>query len=400
VTARALRPILIALLLIGTAGAAYLGVALERTTDALLASQLEVEAGIAGMTRAAAEIGAAQEAYVAPGQPDQPWLQRVSELMQQVSDASTAIRPRLRSTEAADRLQTLAGNIDSLLTIDGRIRVMLNNGQDLSASDLIFTDARDTVTAIADTLGALAQNERDAFAAERAGLAQQGWMLLATLGAMWAIGLLILARRQTPADALSALPPVRVDDSMRLPQEIAAIDLEAPQPPPPAPAVDLDAAAAICTHISRLTTTAALPGVLAEAAAVLDASGLILWMGAGEELFAVTAHGYDPKVLARLGPIGRHANNATAAAWRTGALGVVSGDMMSNGAIVAPMFGVDSCIGVLAAELRHGREADRATAAVAAMFAAQLATIVAAWPGPSEAATGRHDSGDPLAASL
>ena len=47
---------------------------------------------------------------------------------------------------------------------------------------------------------------------------------------------------------------------------------------------------------------------------------------------------------------------------------------MSNGAIVAPMFGPDTCIGVLAAEVRHGREQDASTRAVTMMVAAQLAT--------------------------
>jgi hypothetical protein len=58
---------------------------------------------------------------------------------------------------------------------------------------------------------------------------------------------------------------------------------------------------------------------------------------------------------------------------------------MSNGAVVAPMFGPDACIGVLAAEVRHGREDDTDTRAVTAMIAAQLATAVAAWPAASTA---------------
>jgi hypothetical protein len=39
-------------------------------------------------------------------------------------------------------------------------------------------------------------------------------------------------------------------------------------------------------------------------------------MGAGDHLFAVTAHGYGPDTVARLGPISRAADNATASAWR------------------------------------------------------------------------------------
>src|SRR4030095_7183646 len=140
-----------------------------------------------------------------------------------------------------------------------------------------------------------------------------------------------------------------------------------------APAADL------CTAISRVTAEQALPDLLARAATLLDAAGVIVWMSAGEELFAVTAHGYDARMLARMGAISLSADNATAAAWRTGEVRTVAGDATTNGAIIAPLFGPTACIGVLTAEVRHGREGDASTRAVTAMLAAQLATAVAAW---------------------
>jgi hypothetical protein len=100
-------------------------------------------------------------------------------------------------------------------------------------------------------------------------------------------------------------------------------------------------------------------------------------------LFAVAAHGYDKRAIAKLGAIARSADNATAAAWRNGQVGVVRGDAGANGAIVAPMFGPDGCVGVLAAEVRHGRESDADARAVTAMIASQLAMVLSAWPGPS-----------------
>lgn len=380
-----LRPAIVAVLIIVGGGGAFLASALQRTADSLSTSGLTVASQISAMATAATEIGAAQEAYVAPGQPDAPWLLKVGELIQQLTDVSATIRPSLRSTEAAGHLDSLAGNLRALVQIDGRIRLNLQNGQDLSASDLIFTGARETITSMVTTLRALDADERASIDAERAALGQQAWMLRIVVGGVWALGLALLLRG-TRAPQAAQIPAV------------AAATLA-----PAAPvtfAVDLEAAAAVCTDISRVTTAAALPDLLARAAVLLDAAGIILWMGAGEELFAVTAHGYDPKILARLGPIGRQADNATAAAWRTGEIGTVPGDMMSNGAVVAPMFGVDSCIGVLAAEIRHGRESDPSTRAVTAMLAAQLATIVAAWPATSEASPQADSSGDPIAAAL
>lgn len=363
---------------------ALLGVALHRAHDSLVSAQLDVATALSQMATTASEINAAQQAYVAPGQPDQPWLARVGELVQQLAQGGATIRPQLRSAEAAGHLQTLTGAIDSLVAIDGRIRTHLANGQDLSASDLVFTEARDTVAVMVDAIRALERSERETTDAERAALTGQAWALAAFVGIVWVAGVVMLLRAGGGVtDMAPPQPAPYVPPAVPSAEPAPAATEDAPS----APSIDLAAAAAVCVDLSRVTSVDALPDLLARASVVLDASGMILWMGAGEELFAVTAHGYDPKVLARLGPIARHANNATAAAWRNGEIGTVPGDMVSNGAIVAPMWGVDGCIGVLAAEVRHGRESDAAAAAVTSMFAAQLATIVAAWPAPSEAAS-------------
>jgi hypothetical protein len=132
-----------------------------------------------------------------------------------------------------------------------------------------------------------------------------------------------------------------------------------------------------------VTTSAALPDLLTRAATILDARGLIVWIGAGDQLFAAATHGYDARMVTRLAPIDRSAVNATATVWRTGHLGVVRGEDASNGAIVAPLFDTTHCVGVLAAEVRHGREGDATTRAVTTMIAAQIATVLPAWPATS-----------------
>jgi hypothetical protein len=50
------------------------------------------------------------------------------------------------------------------------------------------------------------------------------------------------------------------------------------------------------------------------------------------------------------------------------------------------MLGPDRCIGVLAAEVRNGREKDAATCAVAAILASQMAGVLTAWPASSTVA--------------
>ena len=90
--------------------------------------------------------------------------------------------------------------------------------------------------------------------------------------------------------------------------------------------------------------------------------------------------GLRANVLARMGSIGRDADNAAAAAYRQGELRTVPAHDSLPGAIVAPIITGDGCVGVLAAEMRHGAERDEATQAIAAILAAQLATFVTAVP--------------------
>ena len=94
-------------------------------------------------------------------------------------------------------------------------------------------------------------------------------------------------------------------------------------------------------------------------------------------------HGYENGVLARIKPIARLADNATAAAWRSGELRRVPADASGYGAIVAPLLSPAGCVGVLAAEVGSERERDEATRAVAVILASQLSGVLAAWPAAS-----------------
>ena len=74
----------------------------------------------------------------------------------------------------------------------------------------------------------------------------------------------------------------------------------------------------------------------------------------------------------------RSANNAAAAAYRSGTLQIVlARPGGSTGAVVAPIISVDGCIGALSAEIRGGAEMSEGVQALASIFAAQLANVVA-----------------------
>lgn len=142
-------------------------------------------------------------------------------------------------------------------------------------------------------------------------------------------------------------------------------------------APDLPTAARVCTELARVADLRGVEPLLADMAGSLGAAGLIVWLWhphAGE-LRPALAHGYPERVLVQLPKLGRGAENATAAAFRSGQSCVVDGGTLA-GALVAPLVTGFGCIGVLALELREGRERLDSVRAVATMFAAQLARVV------------------------
>ncbi len=81
----------------------------------------------------------------------------------------------------------------------------------------------------------------------------------------------------------------------------------------------------LATDFGRVRDLDELTRLLGRAADVLDASGLMVWMGdaSGGDLRPVLAHGYSSQMLARIPPVPRSADNAAAAAYRSGTLQIV-----------------------------------------------------------------------------
>ena len=378
---RRVRLIIFALLILaGVASGAVTWDRQRRIADLGRAEQ-ELDARLDGMIATIDDISLAQQAYVAPGQPDDVWFGRVSTLVRQLSDDIATIAGRARSAETRGILQSATESVGGFVQLDTEVRENLGLGEELIAADRIFGDGHKSLDAIAMPFRGVRDAERAAFDSARGELVRQTWSALGGAAVLWLIGLALLVRLPAPRSVPE--PPIEQTVSEPIIDTPAAPEPVVPSRTP----VDLDAAAAVCVAISRITTSNELPDLLARAAKVLDASGLTIWMSESDELFAVAAHGYDARAIARLGSIGKNADNATAVAWRNGEVTIVPGDPISDGAVVAPLFGPDGCVGVLAAEIRHGREADTDTRAVTSMIAAQLATVVAGWP-PASAAPG------------
>ena len=346
-------------------------------------------ASLERMILAVSDVAAAQQAYIAPGQPEQPWLERSTALLQQLSSDVTSIRTRLQSADAVEKIDAVDRGVRALVGVDQKAHADVAAGQTVLAADRIFSEGRDASASLIASLDALRASELVATASRQTAAEHEQWASLGGIALVWLVGLLILIPRRDAALAQPAESPAR---ELSVPPALSgAADARS--------AVDLAAAANVCSVLARLTDAAALQDVLRRASEVLGARGVVVWIGAGDELFPVIAHGYDERLLPRLGPISRAADNVTAEAWRSGLMRTVPADATSYGAIAAPLPGITGCIGVFAAEVPQGREGDAATQAVAAIFAAQLAGVLPASPPaasppgvdtPSVAASSRH----------
>ncbi|HVL68000.1 MAG TPA: helix-turn-helix domain-containing protein [Vicinamibacterales bacterium] len=152
------------------------------------------------------------------------------------------------------------------------------------------------------------------------------------------------------------------------------------------PPLDLAALARLCTEFGRVDSAEALKPLLRQGAALLDATGLILWVWdpAAGGLRAALAHGYSDRVLAHLPAVPPEAENATAAAFRTGRPCTAPGNEHTSGALVVPLLTREGCAGALALELAGGREQAADVQAAATILAALLAQLTA--PAPAVAA--------------
>ncbi|MCC6163776.1 MAG: GAF domain-containing protein [Acidobacteria bacterium] len=184
-------------------------------------------------------------------------------------------------------------------------------------------------------------------------------------------------RAGSPSPATTAAPRIDVHSEMPTPVPAAAEESTRRGGRPLADDA-LDATAKVCTDLARVKDADQLRDALGRAARLLDASGVIVWVtdGGGKALKPLLTYGYPEEALRRIPTLPRDQDNATAAAWRDAVTQVVDATETAPGAIAVPLIVPQGCVGVLAAEIRHGREADSATRALAQIVAAQLAVLL------------------------
>jgi hypothetical protein len=184
-----------------------------------------------------------------------------------------------------------------------------------------------------------------------------------------------------PPAAPAPLPQFDVPEPEAEPDPPVAPERQpAPEPDAVATARDLDllAAAHICTELGRVESPGQIQALLREAARILDARGLIVWVwdALAAELKPALVHGYPDTMRSRIPGVRADADNITAAAFRSARTCAMNGSDHSSGALVVPLLRPAACAGVLAIELSGGSEETPAVRAVATFIAAMLAQLV------------------------
>ena len=154
---------LVALLLaVGTGAGLQLTFLLEQSRQ-LGDDQRRLLTQVARFDALLAELSAAQSAYVAPGQPDAPWFDRVSTLTNRLTTELAAVRNRLTSPDSATSTQSVADALSKLAVADSSARDFLTQEQELLAADVVFGEARDAINTARSSTSGLVTSEGAAF---------------------------------------------------------------------------------------------------------------------------------------------------------------------------------------------------------------------------------------------
>jgi transcriptional regulator with XRE-family HTH domain len=180
-----------------------------------------------------------------------------------------------------------------------------------------------------------------------------------------------------PAPRVEASFAPQPPDTEKKAPETETVAAATPVDAPPPPELDLLAVAKLCTEFGRVEDMTSVQPLLGEAAKLLDAKGLIVWLwdAPAAHLKPALVHGYPDTLVSRLPLVRRDADNPTAAAFRSAETHAFGGDHQACGALVVPLLTAAGCDGVLAIELQRGRVGTPSAVAVATILAAHLAQM-------------------------
>ena len=362
----------VALLALGAA--AFFVNQIERQVTAARAAERAFDVSARALVNDLADLRIFQSAYMAAGQDAEHWKGKVAESIPDVSNAIVALESDTRGEATRTALAKARSQIVEFGNVDQRARDYLKSGQPLMAGDVIFSEGDSAVNDASQDVNAARAAERQAAEAIEADLRKRQAIALAAAAGVVVVAVLLLvlisprAKAEPEAESLSI-----AHAASAAPKSASDVGVSAPVVPEshyvtsrPAGPV-LRAASQLCTDLGRVSDLDELTSLIGQAADVMDASGIVIWVASADGTYVQLAlsHGYAPQVTARMSRIMRSADNAAAAAYRTAQMQIVlARPGESNGAVVAPLLSADGCIGALSAEIRGGGESSESVQAL------------------------------------
>jgi hypothetical protein len=388
--------ILGAVALLALGAAAFFVNQIERQVTAARVAERAFDVSARALVSDLADLRIFQSAYMAAGQDAEHWKGKVAESIPDVSNAIVALESDARGEATRTALAKARGQVVEFGNVDQRAREYLKSGQPLMAGDVIFSEGDSAANDAGQDVNAARAAERQAAEAIEADLRKRQATALAGAAGVVVVAVLLLvlisprAKAEPEAESLSIAHAASAG-----PESASDVGVSARVPEShyvtarPAGPV-LRAASQLCTDLGRVSDLDELTSLIGQAADVMDASGIVIWVASADGTYVQLAlsHGYAPQVTARMSRIMRSADNAAAAAYRTGQIQIVlARPGESNGAVVAPLLSADGCIGALSAEIRGGGESSESVQALAAIFAAQLAGVLNTTPAAQQSRT-------------
>jgi len=350
-------------------------------------------------TTGLADLRVAQQAYVAEGQGVDFWMPKVASLHQSITGTLAALRQSPVSAGASTALDEAVATVTEFGAIDRRTRDYITSDEKLMAADVIFTESGEAAANAVRQIETARLAEHQAADLAEAELRKKEALAAGAAASFAVLVVLVLIPRprvelEEPVTTGLSISPTRAPASPAARVPATAAPAKAPKAAPAAPraqapetnvatrhAIALKAAASLATDFGRVRDADEMTRLLGRAATLMDASGVVIWLGttSGTELAPMLAHGYGAQALSRMPRVPRSADNAAAAAYRTGQMQIVLSRPGGNaGALVAPILAADGCIGALSAEIQGGGEASESVQALSTIVAAHLATVLAA----------------------
>ena len=386
---RSVRIACLVLGLLATAGVAYRILQDEDALGRERAAAASAQLAVSRTAELLLDVRASLHAYVAPGQGLPFWGKRAQEgidsLRERVVELDRMVKPTGGSLS-----ETLNG-IDQLSAAERRARGYVSRDEMQLAGDVIFTEVRDLLAAATTQIQSVRDGLTRGHDRQAAAIRQEQVMLAGGALAVW-IGIALLLLPTEPKTAVKDPGEWRneLKESLKKPIPVAPEPPKAPEPQVIiVPGIEINAlreVSEICKDLSALADPGALEGALNRVCTTLNATGLIVWIASndGNTLSPVATSGFDPKLVTRIGKIGRDSANLTAAAFREGIAKVSPVTATTPAALAVPMCSPTGAAGILSVELKPGQPVDDSKVSVAAIIAAQLATLAMPIPAASD----------------